>query len=661
MRYLTKSRYKLGLECPNKLYYTKKDMYANQKNNNPFLQALASGGFQVEELARLHYPDGLLIDDTPGKRYDYDAKVEETNKYLQQENVVIFEAAFKYNNLFIRVDILEKKGNQINLIEVKAKSFKKGDEKKDVKFNTNWNFYLFDVAFQKYVIEKARPSYTVTPFLMLADQDKTAQVDGLNQMFRIKNNKENRTGIQKMNKHIETLQLPEQSVLSLVPVSDIIADIESGKYRILKDYAFEDSIQVLAKAYSEDRYFGFDLNFSACKKCEFRTDETTKDKKSGFKECFAKQMNWDEADFEDATVFEISKLHHTKLKMFNEQGVLKLQDIDDLQLMPKSDSKQVLNGWTLYERQILQKEMALEDNDIPYKLQKDKLKAEIDSWKFPLNFIDFEASTMALPFHKGQHPYEKAVFQFSHHIYYENGYVEHANEYINVKPGVFPNFEFVRALKKALSQNNGTVFQYSPYENSTLNQVKRQLEESNEPDREQLISFIKSLTTPPKDRNYNGELWLPTRGMVDLCEVVKAYYYNSYTKGSNSIKDVLPAIFRTSPWIREKYSRKISDINMTTTNFPSDYIWLRDEDGVVVDPYKNLNKPFEDWDEDFERKSDIEEINNGGAALTAYGLTQYTDMIDNERNTLRNALLKYCELDTLAMVMIFEHLKELCD
>ncbi|WP_127142117.1 DUF2779 domain-containing protein [Flagellimonas marinaquae] len=661
MRYLTKSRYKLGLECPNKLYYTKKEAYANQKDDNPFLEALASGGFQVEELARLHYPDGVLINDTPGDRYDYDAKVAETNTYLEQDNVVIFEAAFKYNNLFIRVDILEKKGDQINLIEVKAKSFKKGHDKKDVKFNSNWNFYLFDVAFQKYVIEKARPSYKVSPYLMLADQDKTAQVDRLNQMFRIKKNKENRTGIETITEQVATLKLPEQSVLSLVPVSDLVAGIESGKHRILKDFAFEDSIAVLAKAYSEDRYIGHDLNFGECKKCEFRTDESTKDKKSGFKECFGKQMNWNEADFEDATVFEITKLHHTKLKMFNELGILKLQDIDDSRLMPKSDSKQVLNGWTLYERQVLQKEMALQDTALPYKLLRNELKAEMESWKFPLNFIDFEASTVALPFHKGQSPYEKVVFQFSHHIYHENGFVEHANQYINVEPGVFPNFEFVRALKSALSHNDGTVFQYSPYENSTLNQVKAQLEGSSEPDREQLINFIKSLTSPPKDRNYMGELWKPTRGMVDLCEVIKAYYYNAYTKGSNSIKDVLPAIFRTSPRIREKYARKIADINMTTSNFPIDHIWLDIEEGAVVDPYKKLDKPFEDWDENFERKSDIEEVNNGGAALTAYGLTQYTDMGEMERGKLKSALLKYCELDTLAMVMIFEHLKELTE
>ncbi len=31
MRVLTKSRFKLGLECPNKLYYTKKKEYADTK------------------------------------------------------------------------------------------------------------------------------------------------------------------------------------------------------------------------------------------------------------------------------------------------------------------------------------------------------------------------------------------------------------------------------------------------------------------------------------------------------------------------------------------------------------------------------------------------------------------------------------------------------
>ena len=653
MRYLTKSRFKLGLECPNKLFYTKKDDYVNQKSNNPFLEALASGGFQVEELARLHYPSGYLVDDDKSAHYDYEQKVAETNEQLQKENVVIYEAAFQYNNLFIRVDILEKKGNHINLIEVKAKSFKEGDKKKDVKYNADWSLYLFDVAFQKYVIEKAHPQFSVKPYLMLADQLKTASLDGLNQMFRIKKNCNSRTGIDIKKDQLAQLNLPEDSVLSLKDVSEIITKIETGEHCILEDYEFEDAIEVLSKAYQDDRYFGYPLNFGKCKHCEFKTDANSKDKKSGFEECFQKQLNWKEEDFKANNAFEIWDFR--RWKQLTEEGRLKLTEIQD-EAFGENKPKEV--GLSRIERQLIQKHKSIENDNSLY-VDQEGLRKEMASWTPPYNFIDFEASTVALPFYEGQHPYEKVVFQFSHHIYHEDGRIEHANEFINVNPGEFPNFEFVRALKAALELNNGSVFQFSPYENSTLNQVKRQLEASTEPDKESLINFIKTLTTPPKNGDYKGELWQPERGMIDLCEVIKAYYYNPLTKGSNSIKAILPAIFKNSEFIKEKYSRPIAEINLTSENFPSNHKWLRLKDGEIEDPYKSLDKPFQDWDLDFERKSDIDEINNGGAALTAYGLTQYTDMSDLERGKLREALLKYCELDTLAMVMVFEHLKEI--
>lgn len=653
MRYLTKSRFKLGLECPNKLFYTKKDDYANQKSSNPFLEALASGGFQVEELARLHYPGGYLVDDNESAHYDYEQKVTETNEQLQKENVVIYEAAFQYNNLFIRVDILEKKGNHINLIEVKAKSFKEGDNKKDVKYNADWSLYLFDVAFQKYVIEKAHPQFRVKPYLMLADQHKTASIDGLNQMFRIKKNSGSRTGIDIKKDQLAQLNLPEDSVLSLKDVSEIITKIETGEHRILEDYEFEDAIEVLSKAYQDDHYFRYPLNFAKCKHCEFKTDVTSKDKKSGFKECFQKQLNWNDEDFKANNAFEIWDFR--RWKQLTEEGRLKLTEIQDEEF---GENKPKEVGLSRIERQLIQKHKSIESDNSLY-VDEEGLRKEMASWTPPYNFIDFEASTVALPFYEGQHPYEKVVFQFSHHIYHEDGRIEHADEFINVNPGEFPNFEFIRALKTALEQNNGSVFQFSPYENSTLNQVKQQLEASTESDKESLINFIKTLTTPPKGGDYKGELWHPERGMIDLCEVIKAYYYNPHTKGSNSIKAILPAIFKTSEFIKDKYSQSIADINLTSENFPSDYTWLRIKDGEIEDPYKSLDKPFKDWDTDFERKSDIQEINNGGAALTAYGLTQYTDMSDLERGKLRKALLKYCELDTLAMVMVFEHLKEI--
>ena len=113
-RLLTKSKFKLGLECPNKLFYTGKQNYANQKSEDPFLLALAEGGFQVEEYARIHFPGGVMIE-SDYSNYDYELYHEKTSKLLELENVIIYEAAFHFENLFIRTDILVKKGNRIYL------------------------------------------------------------------------------------------------------------------------------------------------------------------------------------------------------------------------------------------------------------------------------------------------------------------------------------------------------------------------------------------------------------------------------------------------------------------------------------------------------------------------------------------------------------------
>ena len=73
-----------------------------------------------------------------------------------------------------------------------------------------------------------------------------------------------------------------------------------------------------------------------------------------------------------------------------------------------------------------------------------------------------------------------------------------------------------------------------------------------------------------------------------------------------------------------------------------------------------LQPLFSDWTNDQldELLTDMEDLNNGGAALTAFGYLQYTDMSAAERQELRSGLLRYCELDTLAMVMIWEGFRE---
>ncbi len=61
-RYLTKSTFKLAMECPTKLFYTGKPEYADQAIADTFLVALADGGFQVGALARCYFPGGTRVE-----------------------------------------------------------------------------------------------------------------------------------------------------------------------------------------------------------------------------------------------------------------------------------------------------------------------------------------------------------------------------------------------------------------------------------------------------------------------------------------------------------------------------------------------------------------------------------------------------------------------
>lgn len=184
--YLTKSRFKLATECPTKLFYTgKRKLYADTNKDNNFLQSLAEGGYQVGELAKLHYPGGREV-----VSIGHQKQLDETHALLLQDEVTLFEPALAFERLFVRVDVLQKRGPNIRIIEVKSKSFDPTDEEFFVpndqkKINSKIRPYLLDVAFQTYVVRQALPGHTVTPYLMLPDKSCKASVDGLNQMFRI--------------------------------------------------------------------------------------------------------------------------------------------------------------------------------------------------------------------------------------------------------------------------------------------------------------------------------------------------------------------------------------------------------------------------------------------------------------------------------------------
>ena len=94
----------------------------------------------------------------------------------------------------------------------------------------------------------------------------------------------------------------------------------------------------------------------------------------------------------------------------------------------------------------------------------------------------------------------------------------------------------------------------------------------------------------------------------DLLDVFRdGFVYDRAMGGSLSIKSVLPALFPDNP-----------DLN-----------------------YHNLN-----------------DVHNGGEAMAAF--LSLRGMEKNERDNLRASLLAYCKLDTLAMVLLWQRLREFC-
>ena len=367
--------------------------------------------------------------------------------------------------------------------------------------------------------------------------------------------------------------------------------------------------------------------------------------------CFRRCSSFGEIDRSVPNIFDVWNFR--KGKELFEEGKFYMRDIEENDVLKEP----VAGKLAPTERQWLQIEKSRSGDRSIY-VDSQNLKGEMAKWTFPLHFIDFETSAVALPFTAGRTPYEQVAFQFSHHQMEADGSVKHMGEFIMDAPGAFPNFEFVRQLKAQLSNDEGTIFRYSHHENTILVKIYHQLQASNETDREELCAFIQTITHSKK--NDAVVKWEGERNMVDLCQVVKDFYYNPLMKGSNSIKAVLPAILSTSEFLRNKYALPIEQIGLSSLNFSSEHVWLAVVNGEVQSPYDRLPKLFEHWDEydSEELISEMEDVSNGGAAMMAYAKLQYEDMSSQEREALVSGLLKYCELDTLAMVMLYEELRE---
>ncbi len=599
IKYVSKSDFKAARECPTKLFY-RKNRYPNTKEDDEFLQLLADGGFMVGKMAQLLYPDGVEI---PGGR-DSEAAIAKTQELITQENVTLFEPAIFVDGMLIRADILIKRGNQIELIEVKAKSIdgealeERGTggtacfwKKRDPGLDSNWQPYLEDVAYQVHVLQRAFPVATIRPFLMLCDKNRQIKIDNLLQQFILHELKD-----PKGNEYYEVEFTGNAEALRNDHPLIKIGVLPEVEYLLPQIKAVADEF---VASVMEGRKIQGPLT-TECKKCEYRLPLDKKGE-NGFLEC------WGQMGSVSPHLLELRYLGNLKAKGEKLADALFAKGRASLYDIPVEWLSSPSQG-TWQKRQIEYTKRG-EEWISP------DLKDELKNHKYPLHFIDFETSRMALPYHARMRPYGLVAFQWSCHTLRASGERPDHQEWINTTSS-YPNVEFAKSLMEQLGRD-GTVFMWSHHERSVLGDIAYTIQQGDQIPAA-LVDWLQ---------------WMK-EGLVDQCKIATDHYYHPDMKGSVSIKYVLPAVWNNHPELHQiDYFRP----------------FYKESDGKVLNPYEALEK--------IEIAEEAEVIQEGAGAMRAYQEMMYgLHRGDPETHSKWTALLRqYCALDTMAMVIIYKH------
>lgn len=611
---LSKSDFKLASSCPKKLVY-KKTSFQTVNDSNEYMEMLAQGGYIVAKYAQLIYPDGIEISDESLVK-----ALKETKKLIEEnENITLFEATILSDNKLIRIDILEKKGNVFNLIEVKSESFDSSAK------NNKHQEAIEDVAYQTMVLKEAYPEFEINSFLLLPDKSKRTDIDGLAGWFRVN---------EMIEEKFEMEELPAQNVAKFnKPKVEFkyYNDPDKKKYidRLIKDNLLtlidmNEEVENIMEdiVIRSDRYLDILINgikpedFTInknCSKCEFNLGSETVD--NGFRNC------WKDLTDVDPHIFDLyfggALKHKSKDCYFDELIAQKKISFWDLDIESFKNSNGKLGSRGI--RQLIQYENTKSNTE----WFSSELSDELNKLEYPLHFIDFETYRGAIPHHKGMRPYDLIAFQWSCHTITSPDSEPTHSEWLNCDYD-FPNFRFAESLMDHIKDIE-TPLMWSPFENSILKEVLEQMD-IFEYKNDQLKQWLTNITTE-KD--------LRKGRFVDMNDLTLKHYFHPDMKGKTSIKKVLPAV-----WNNNKYLHSIPWFKKYSSSDPN----------VIVNPYDTLSPVISELESE-------EVVSDGTGAMRAYHELMFGNSADNpeKREILKKLLLQYCELDTMAMVIIWKY------
>lgn len=407
------------------------------------------------------------------------------------------------------IDIFNKNGNSTNIIEVKATTSKKymdlfkkdrnniyilkddiDIKKKNKLFNrySDIGTYIYDLAVQRYFIEKELPDSNYSYYLAVLNSDYVFD------------------GTYELNKAIYNKDKNDNEVIIFLDMTNITKDYQK---------IVEDDWKKLEDNLENNK----DINYPLGNYCEYKKSKECQ----FFKEICGKNIpksNSSLSYFNNGFGFIIDNKRIKGLELIN-NGYLNMLDIPEKSLVNK--------------KHIIQRN-CLKNEDIY--INKEKIKAGLNNIKYPIYHLDFETFPSPLPRFKGEKPYMQSVFEFSLHIENEPGKCDKDKDNYIFLAKTIENDEREELIKKLIEYidpNKGTILAQN-----VMFEKGRILELANifPKYKDKLLKMANRTFDLLWLLNTNKELYEKLGFSKE--ESMLPNYYNNLLNGSYSIKKTLP-------------------------------------------------------------------------------------------------------------------------
>ena len=621
---LSKSLFKLGLTCPIKLKHAlARPALPRQADGNEYMQQLALGGYMFEKLVKVYYPGEDMF--VP-KEIHTEASARTLAK-IKAGDCTLHEATFASGSLMARSDIVRVTGDTLNLIEIKsasaeAESKLQADPKELLK--KSWEPYVVDLAYQVHVarqaLQAAGMKKTIRAWFYLPNKLGTASPEEVRGLFTLTENGPG--GRPTVEYRGAAKPGDETSLIAILEATEAVAQA----------YPSEESIGEatarLSGYVASGNWPAVEVGMK-CKACEFNVPGQT----SGYDLCWGTQARVEHHLFTLGYLGSMEYRQPGTVRRIVEQTAPRAPRITDLQDEDVAGDTSLQRGW---KRQI----MAVRTGRpfISPEIVRDaatlmRCKPE----NYPLFFLDYEGTRCALPSAAGCRPYGQVAFQWSCHVIDNPGASPRHVEWLDTENDN-PNLGFLESLRKLLGEQ-GTIYHWADYEVVVTQELADEIR--GDASKADLVSWV--------DRNWGTnakakKIAVKSERCLDLLEISRGHFYDPAMMGSHSIKKVLPVVWK-NPAIQKLFPKYGQDQHGQPVKNPYDAL-----------PALTL-QDSKDHALDLSKLDELDVVKNGPGAMRAYEHIRYGLAASDQaaRKSMRRQLMRYCELDTAAMVMIWKH------